>query len=296
MADPLAVVVRGTPPPYLQRAFESAARGLRRMGPRRYLIADSAGMLTYAMLPARKRRMCAHLHSRAAGGLPDAEARRRARASYRSYARMIVDTIWIHAIGLDEMFEHGSISGVENLHNARDAGKGGILSMVHFGSWDVAASMALAAGHPVTTVMAPVGPQWVTDLLAWSRKAKDMTLFTPSAAARGLLRAARRGHILALLIDIPEGGPTVEVEYCGGPVRFSTGPAFLSRLTGAPLLPIECWREGDKYRVHVFPPYVPSSDEDEQAVMQRLATILEDSVLRRPEQWYPFNQIYTDEM
>ena len=28
---------------------------------------------------------------------------------------------------------------------------------------------------------------------------------------------------------------------------------------------------------------------------QAIATILEPDVLRLPEQWYPFNQIYTDE-
>jgi phosphatidylinositol dimannoside acyltransferase len=281
-------------PPLMRWAFEVAAAGLRRIGRRRYVIADVAGALTYAMQMPRKRRLCAHLHSRAAGGLPAAEARRRARASYRSYSRMIVDTIWIHAIGLDEMFEHGTIDGVENLHSARDAGKGGILVLVHFGSWDIAASMALAAGHAVSTVMAPVGTPSITALLAWSRKVKDMELFPPAAAARGLIRALRRGRMVAILVDIPEGGPTTEVRFCNGPVSFSTGPAFLARVTGAPLIPISCWREATEYRVHVWKPFHPAAG-DEQAVMQQVAEILEPDVHRVPEQWYPFNPIYNDE-
>jgi len=279
----------------MKRAFELSARGLRGIGKGRYVIADVAGAITYAVQPPRKRKLCAHLHSRAAGGLAIGEARRRARASYRNYARMVVDTIWIHAIGLDEMFEHGGIDGVENMHNARDSRRGGILVLVHFGSWDIAASMALAAGHSVTTVMAPVGTPSITALLGWSRKVKKMELFAPAAAARGLLRALRAGRLVALLVDIPEGGPTTEVEFCNGPVRFTTGPAVLARVTGAPLLPTSCWREPSGYRVHVRGPLHPADGEDDEAVMQRVAAVLEDDVHRIPEQWYPFNQIFTDE-
>jgi KDO2-lipid IV(A) lauroyltransferase len=280
----------------MERAFEATARGLRHLGRGRYVIADLAGAITYSLQPPRKRRLCAHLHSRAAGGLPPREARRRARASYRSYSRMIVDTIWIHAISLDEMFEHGRIDGVENLHNARDAGGGGILVLAHFGSWDIAASMSLAAGHPVTTVMAPVGPPSITAVLAWSRRVKEMELFAPAAAARGLIRALRRGRLVALLVDIPEGGPTTTVRFCNGPMSFSTGPAFLARVTGAPLIPISCWRTDRGYLVHVREPFRPAEDDDEQAVMQRVAAALEGDIRRIPEQWYPFNQVYVDEM
>ncbi len=167
--------------------------------------------------------------------------------------------------------------------------------LAHFGSWDIAASMALAAGHAVSTVMAPVGTPSITALLAWSRKVKQMDLYAPAAAARGLLRALRQGKLVALLVDIPEGGPTTEVRFCRGPVEFSTGPAFLARLTAAPLVPISCWRTDAGYIVKVGTPFRPDDDDDQQAVTQKLASILERDILRMPEQWYPFNAIYTDE-
>jgi len=293
---PALTPVRDSPPALMRWAFEATASSLRRVGRARYLVADVAGTLTYAAQPPRKRRLSAHMHSRAAGGLSDAEARRRSRASYRAYSRMIIDTIWIHAIALDEMFAHGEMVGLEHMDKARDAGRGGILVLTHFGSWDVAGSVALAAGHDISTVMAPVGTPSITALLAWSRRVKKMELFAPATAARGLIRALRRGRLIALLVDIPEGGPTTEVRYCNGPVLFSTGPAFLARLTGAPILPVSCWRTSTKYIVHVREPFHPSEGDDEQVVMQRIASTLEPDVRRIPEQWYPFNQIYTDEM
>jgi KDO2-lipid IV(A) lauroyltransferase len=281
----------------MRGGFEVSARGLRAIGRGRYLIADTAGAITYALQPRRKRRVCAHQHSRAAGGLPAAEARRRSRASYRAYARMIVDTLWIHAIRREEMSQHGEMTGLRHLDEAGDSGSGGIIVMVHFGSWDIAASMALAAGHKVSSVMAPVGPPSVTTLLAWSRRAKEMELFAPAAAARGLIRALRRGRIIGLLVDIPEGGPTTVVDFCKGPVAFSTGPAALARLTGAPIIPVSCWRTGARYHVEVHEPWQPpAGEDDDRTVMQRIARTLESGPLRVPEQWYPFNPIYTDEL
>ena len=68
--------VRDSPPALMRWAFEATASSLRRVGRARYLVADVAGTLTYAAQPPRKRRLSAHMHSRAAGGLSDAEARR----------------------------------------------------------------------------------------------------------------------------------------------------------------------------------------------------------------------------
>ena len=293
MAD--AALVAADPPAWLRRAFEGCARGLRRSGRLRYVVADVAGAIAYGVQPPAKRRLCAHLHARAAGGLPAREARRRARASYRNYARMIVDTIWVHAIPLDEMLEHGHIHGVERLHATRDTGSGGIIALVHHGSWDIAASMALAAGHAVTTVMAPVGPPEVTALLAWSRRAKRMELYTAASAARGLIRAVRQGRLVAILVDIPEGGPTTPVRWCRGPVLFSTGPATLARITGAPVIPVGCWRTARGYHVDIHAPLEIDPVDDDESLMQRIADVLEADVRRVPEQWYPFNPIYTDE-
>ena len=285
-----------TPPYWARRGFDWLAAGLYHLGPSRYRLADVIGEITYWCQPPAKRRLCATLHARAAGGLPARLARRRARASYRNYSRMIIDTLWIHAVPLSEVFEHGDIDHPEHMHNARDSGTGGILTLVHAGSWDAAASLALAAGHPLASVMAPVGPRWVTDILAWSRAVKQMQLFSTSTAARGLLRALRAGRLVALLVDIPEGGPTATVQFCRGPVRFSIGPAYLARATGAPIIPAECLRDGGRYHVRLHDPIFVPRDADDAETTQRVATILERQVMLVPEQWYPFNEIYVDRM
>ena len=53
---------------------------------------------------------------------------------------------------------------------------------------------------------------------------------------------------------------------------------------------------GHPFAKEPHPPYHPARDDDDQVVMQNVASLLEKKVRQMPEQWYPFNQIYEDEM
>ena len=193
VADPATVLT--TPPKWMEMAFEASAKGLRAIGKGRYA--------------HRRRRRNHHLRAAAAAQAsplcPPAQPRRRRSAPGGGEAAGARELPQLrphdHRHHLDprhlarrDVRSRPHPRGREPAQHAR-RGAGGILVLAHFGSWDIAASMALAAGHPVTTVMAPVGTPSITALLAWSRKVKQMELFAPAAAARGLLRALRQGRV-----------------------------------------------------------------------------------------------------
>jgi lauroyl/myristoyl acyltransferase len=244
-------------------------------------------------VPSRRRRVEAN-HRRLAPEIDAREARRRGRRSYREYGRTIVDFLW--AIGLDgvTVARTSRVAGLHHVRALQAEGRGAILALSHFGSWDMAANVALGLGIPLTTVMAPFGPRAITDLVVWARRSNELEVFTADSAARGLIRAVRRGRFVCLLCDIPGAGPTVTVRYCGGPVAFTAAPAWLARVTGAPLIPVDCRRDGRGYAIEVHPPITAERTEDDAAVMQRVASALEPTVRRNPGQWYPFGRVYTD--
>jgi KDO2-lipid IV(A) lauroyltransferase len=184
---------------------------------------------------------------------------------------------------------------MEHVLAAREAGRGGVITLSHYGNWDMAANAAIAMGTPLTTVMAPLGPEGFTDLVLWARQRNQLEVYTPRNAARGLLRALQRNRCVGILCDIPGAGPTVEVDYCGGPVPFSAVPAWLAKRTGAPLMPADCTRRRHgRYEIVIHPPVPVEPGDSETAVMQRLARVLERAVLDRPAQWYPFGPVYAD--
>jgi KDO2-lipid IV(A) lauroyltransferase len=121
-----------------------------------------------------------------------------------------------------------------------------------------------------------------------------MEVLVSSRAARGLVRAVRRGRFAAILSDIPERGETAVVTFCGGPVLFSTAAAWLARVAAVPVMPVECLRVGGRYRLVVHPPVPVEPGESDADVMQRVAAVLEVAIRRAPEWWYPFGVVYED--
>lgn len=283
-----------TPPSPALRAGWQAVCGLARvLGPARYGIADGISMSVYA-LDARRRRNAQRNHRVLTPGIDDREARRRARRSFREYGRTTADFFWANGMDDRQVRRRSEVRGIEHVHAARMQGSGAVIALSHYGNWDMGALAAVAREVPLTTVMAPLGPQAFTDLVRWARQRNQLEVHTPQNAARSLLRALRQNRCVGLMSDIPGAGPTVDVDYCGGAVPFSTVPAWLAMRTGAPLLPADCTRRRWRFEVVIHPPVEIREGDGEREVMQRVAAVLERAVRERPEQWYPFGEVYSD--
>jgi lauroyl/myristoyl acyltransferase len=282
------------PPLALKAGLQGAALFVRMLGRARYGLADALALAGYAASSARRRNAVRN-HRRLDPSISVAEAKRRARASFREVARSGVDFVWACGMSDRTIWRHGAwLPSNDRPRELADAGTGGIFALTHFGNWDMAANMAFAGGLNLTTVMATTGPRAITDLVVWARRENHMEVFEASHAAMGLIHGIRRKRFAAILCDLPEAGPTVVVDYCGGRVTFSTVPAWLALRTGAPLIPTACWRENGRYLLHPTPALEVGPDDDERSLMQRVAAALEPIVRAHPEQWYPFRDIYED--
>ena len=280
------------PNPALRGGWNAVVGLARVLGPARYAVADGIALSVYA-LDARRRHNAQRNHRRLDPAIDEREARRRARRSFREYGRTTADFFWANGMDDLQVRRRSAVRGIEHVHAARLEGKGAVIALSHYGNWDMGALAAVAREVPLTTVMAPLGPQPFTDLVRWARQRNQLEVHTPQNAARSLLRALRQNRCVGLMSDIPGAGPTVDVEYCGGMVPFSTVPAWLAMRTSAPLLPAECTRHrGGHFEVVIHPPVEIREGDDERAVMQRVALVLERAVRERPGQWYPFGDVY----
>ena len=293
VARTVAAPIQSTslPSPLLRVLWGGVAKTARALGWRRYVAVDAIAAVTSLVRPRRVAK-CAVRHQRADPGLTPDAARARARASYREYFRTCLDLMWADALTMETVRRFHPMDGWEHIERAQEEHGAAIFCLAHFGNWDMAATIGLSKGLALTTVMRDFRPAFLNGVIVWARERRGLEVFTPGGAARGLLHALRHGRFLALLVDIPEGGPTVEVQFRGGPVLFSTGPAAMALHTGAPLLPALCYRVDRHYRVLVDPP-VPTGTVAEMT--QTLADRLDALMAVAPEQWYPFNAVWTDE-
>jgi lauroyl/myristoyl acyltransferase len=283
------------PPALLKVGLQTATALVRALGPARYPVADGLGMVGWAVAGGR-RRNAVRSHLRLDPAIGAREARRRARRSFRAFARTGIDFVWACGLSPEAARRHSRwlpfpewprvLGQPENI---------GVFALTHFGNWDMAANIAFSGGLLLTTVMAGTGPRAITDLVVWARRANQMEVYEASHAAMGLVRAHRHGRFVAILSDLPDGGPTVTVDYCGGPVPFSSVPAWLAMRTGVPLYPVACWRdEQGEYQLHVMEAVALTPEDDERSIMQRVAAAIEPVVREHPEQWYPFREVYAD--
>ena len=299
-AEPRAAqpAVLEPPNPWLRTALWLASRSLRVLGRARYGFADGIGLGIYSLgTKPDARRRCADNHRRLDPSIGDLEARRRARDSYREFMRMSFDFMWLYAMPPERIPRHSRTDGVEHVWQALEEHGGGVFVLAHYGSWDVAAAIALSLGIRLTTVMTRVADsELATRIAAWARRHQDMeVLITGRGAARGLISAVRRGRFDAILVDIPERGSRVAVDFCGGPVNFSTGPVWIARTTGVPILCVDCYRNIDhRYHMRIHPPIFVGENDSDADVMQQVARRLEEQIKRIPTQWYPFGNVYQD--
>lgn len=259
----------------------SAARGLGRVAGRLWHLFDSG-----------RREMARRHMRRVLGDGVDPVAA--ARSVMKSYGRYYAETLWVRGSRVDELRRHTVVEGLERIIEARDQGTGMIYGLPHVGNWEVAAPVAVDEKVPVVAVAEKLPNRritdWFTDLRAGF--GIEIVLATGGTEVMRKLEAALRDNkAIALLSDRDLKGRGVEVEFFGERTTLPPGPATLALRTGAPLLPVATFFEGDDgYRVVVGPPIVVPKEGNRSAkvaaMTQALATEMESLIRRAPEQWH----------
>jgi lauroyl/myristoyl acyltransferase len=108
-------------------------------------------------------------------------------------------------------------------------------------------------------------------------------------------RQLAHGKCVAMLMDRPHGnGDVVFADFPHGRVPFSTGPVWLSLLTGAPLVAVNILAtESGNYALEALPPLRWQWRGPDRAATVReytleLASRFREPLCNHPDQWYQF--------
>ena len=274
----------------LKIGLTATALLLHRLGGSRYLISDRLADAAFAILPGR-RRAAMDNYAVVFPNLTRRQLRRLAHRSFREYGRTSIDFIYICRLPRGQVMRTFHGYGTERVLRLRAEGKPGILVLMHLGAWDAGGAFASAMGLPLTAVMDDAGNRTLRELVIWARAEIGLRAVVASQAARPILTALKRGEWIALLADIPGATPSVEVEFLGHAVDFSTAPAVLAARTGAPMVAVVAVRSpSGGYLVEVHPPVHVAPDMEPGEALRPILEVFERAVRRWPEQWYPFDR------
>jgi KDO2-lipid IV(A) lauroyltransferase len=236
----------------------------------------------------RHRRAERHL----AAMMPELSAAERQRI-LRSMWRHLGET-FVEALQLDRIAAEPDRIALDSMHRTvvrRAMEEGGIVVTPHLGNWE-AAVLPLAAQQGATHVGVyrpaknPLVDAYV--LRARGPYYRGGLFAKGQAAARGLLRQARKGGSLGIMADLRDSGG-VHVPLFGHPAPSTPLPAMLARQFGRPLFAVCLVRVGtSRFCLKASEIEVPQTDDraaDILVATARIQQVFEGWIRQWPEQW-----------
>lgn len=233
----------------------------------------------------------------------DAELRRLALLTYRSYARDTIDFIRCLQMERAAFEPLTNLAGGAVLDAVRAEGRGAILATAHYGNWEMGGLLARLRDHPLTVVVLPEVSDQVNRLRQRFRTSWGIDTIEVRQSIETPLKIRRllsENRLVAMLLDRHVGKDRVRVRFLGREAYFLRTPALMSYLTGAPLVPSFVERGADgRFTAFVEPPIYVSRDGDRdtsvQAATQQYASHLESRIRAHPEYWYQFYSYWQEQ-
>jgi KDO2-lipid IV(A) lauroyltransferase len=188
--------------------------------------------------------------------------------------------------------------GFENIQSALADGKGALLVTVHTGLFELGGLLMEEFHLPLVVLSLPEPSPALNQWRAAYRQRWGAETLEVGVSEFSFVEIARQlgnGKCVAMLMDRPHGnGDVVLVDFPHGQVPFSTGPVWLSLLTGAPIIPSTILAtESGGYAMEALPPLRPKWRGADHAASVRevtleLAARFREALCNHPDQWYQF--------
>lgn len=213
------------------------------------------------------------------------------RASLASYARY-----WREAFRLPAMDHRalgrrlaGTVAGQEHLQAAFADGRGVVNALPHSGNWDMSGVWMAQTYGTFTTVAERLKPESLYRRFIEYREALGFEVIPLSGGQQPpfplLSERLKDNRAVCLMAERDLSRTGVQVDFFGEPTRMPAGPAKLAITTGAALLPVHCWYDGDDCRVEFFAP-LDCGSGDVGVVTQALADVFARNIAEHPADWH----------
>ena len=232
----------------------------------------------------------------------------------RGWFRRMLDT-WRHFMVFGESIVDYllALAGCENVftidheghHHITDAhaqGKGVILLSAHVGGRAIAGQ--LLQDVPINLVAWKNEAEAIQKFLAsrnLTYEPKVIAINDGAFASVQIIKALRRGEVVAMLADRYRGDQTLTIDFLGKPTRFPKGPFVTAVVSGAPVvLTFNCKTSKTHQHFRAWPPKgggkVPRAHRDQaiRELAEYYVRELESFVRAHPYQWYNFYDYWPD--
>lgn len=192
--------------------------------------------------------------------------------------------------------------GIEHLDAAVAAGTGAVMVTSHSGNWDLAGAWACDRYGGLVTVAERLRPEGLYDKFVAYRESLGMEVLPLGGedTFRVLRTRLGEGKLVCLVADRDLSGSGVPVDFFGETASMPAGPAMLSLLTGAPLMPVELWhtQKGLAGRIRGALPHPEGVARKERvsALTQTMADAFARSISEHPADWHMMQRLWLSDL
>jgi len=235
------------------------------------------------------------------------ELRTLSRQVLRSYARYYLETFRLQVIPDERILAemHVNQENVDLTLEYMKNGRGVIYALPHMGDFEQAGRWVILIGAgSFTTVAERLKPDAVFERFLRFRQSLGMEVLPTTGGPHPfgvLAQRLRAGKLVCIVADRDLSDTGVEVDFFGEKALLPAGPAALAVQTGAALMPVSCWFEGeDGWGAHVFDEVPVPADGDRKqkvAVMtQQMATAFEQGIREHLEDWHMLQKLFVADL
>jgi len=190
-----------------------------------------------------------------------------------------------------------TVEGAHHLEQALARSRGVIVVTAHTGAWETAGPLLKRAlGVDILIAMEREPDEKARAIQDRTRERAGVRIAhvgTEPLAALPLFTHLRRGGVLGVQIDrAPPAMRSISVRLFDVPARVPSGPFWLARATGAPIVPVFAFRRGHfRYEISIGAPREVSRDASLERlgeVAQDMAAEMERFIRLHPTHWFHF--------
>jgi phosphatidylinositol dimannoside acyltransferase len=236
-----------------------------------------------------------------------AELRALSRAVLRSYARYYRETFRMQVIpderiasGMHVNFDQADLA-LEYMKN----GRGVIFALPHMGDFELTGRWIIGYGAgSFTTVAERLKPEAVFQRFLDFRQGLGMEVLPTTGGAHPfgvMAQRLRAGKLVCIVADRDLSDTGVEVDFFGEKALLPAGPASLAVQTGAALMPVSCWFEGeDEWGAHIYDEIPVPADgtrkEKAAAMTKAMAAVFEEAIREHQEDWHMLQKVFVRDL
>jgi KDO2-lipid IV(A) lauroyltransferase len=213
------------------------------------------------------------------------------RRVYRHIALGFVEMLMIPRLMQRHALErYVKLEGFEALKGLLAPGRGVIATVGHLGNWELIGLATTLAGWPLNSLARPIENPWVDRYLNRFRTSTGQEIISKYNAVGAMIRSLQRNEILVVQIDQDARHAGVYVKFFGRPASTHKSPAVLSLKYGAPIVPVNIYREKGRHHAVLGEALRPEDfrghPDPVKALTQAYTAQFETYVRAHPDQWF----------